>query len=173
MRYFFMRQDTGLPAAIRFRDFDIQKGGCLFTKADSKRLNDSVVLYLSGSGKEARPDFIQNPVTMCSYRLKDILEAYEDGIEFKDVIMIHKENSLQYNYVQLLPESIDALSEKSEWYPNGTMKRIVLDGKRIGEHHIFLLNGGYRKAPIISLPLAESLLRRDVTGICLEEVEVD
>ena len=88
MRYFFITQDTGLSGAIRFRDFDIQKGGRLFTKADSKKLNDSVVLYLSGSGKEARPDFIQNPVTMCSYRLKDILEAYEDGIEFKDVVMI-------------------------------------------------------------------------------------
>ncbi|MCI9047227.1 MAG: hypothetical protein HFG71_08120 [Hungatella sp.] len=173
MRYFFITQDTGLSGAIRFRDFDIQKGGRLFTKADSKKLNDSVVLYLSGSGKEARPDFIQNPVTMCSYRLKDILEAYEDGIEFKDVVMIHKENSLQYNYVQILLEPIDALSGKSEWYPNGTLKRIVLDGKKIGEHHIFLLDGGYRRDPVISLPLAESLLRRDVTGICLEEAEVD
>lgn len=36
-----------------------------------------------------------------------------------------------------------------------------------------LLKGRYRKDPIVSLPLAESLLRRNVTGICLEEVEAD
>ncbi len=172
MRYFFMTQDINLPGMIQFRDFDIKKGGRLFTRADSSILNDSVVLYLSGSGKEVRPDFIQNPVTMCSYDLKDILEAYEDEVAFKDVIMIHKECSLQYNYVQVLMEPIEALSEKSEWYPNGTIKKIVLDMKRIGEHHLFVLAGKYRKDPIVSLPLAESLLRRDITGVCFEEVEV-
>ena len=173
MRYFFMTQDISLPGTIQFRDFDIKKGSRLFTRADSSILNDSTVLYLSGNGKEIRPDLIQNPVTMCSYRLKDILEAYEDEVAFKDVVMIHKEHALQYHYVHVLMEPIDALSERTEWYPNGTIKKIVLDAEKIGEHHLFLLDGRYRKDPVVSLPLAESLLRRDITGVCFEEVEVD
>ena len=36
-----------------------------------------------------------------------------------------------------------------------------------------LLKGRYRRDSIVSLSLVESLLRRNVTGICLEEVEAD
>ncbi len=173
MRYFFIKQDIGLPNSIRYRDFDITGRSHLFLQSDSERLNDVTVLYLSGSGKEARPDFIQRPVNMFSFRLKDLLEAYEPSLIFKDVILIHKENSIQYNYVQTLIEQLDVISEKTEYYPNQTPKRLILDSQKIAYHHLFILNGIYRKDPIVSLPLAESLLRRKITGICFEEVEVE
>lgn len=173
MRYFFITQDTGLPDGIQFRDFDIKGKSMIFTKADSERLNDSTALYLSGTGKEARPDLIQRPVPMFSRRLKEIVDAYESGLIFKDVVLIHKENNLQYDYVQILMDELEVLSERCEWYPNRTLKKLVLDTGKIGSHHIFFLKGSFRKDPVISLPLAESLMRRRVTGICFEEVEVD
>jgi len=173
MRYFFITQDTKLPGGIRYRDFDITGKRMVFLKSDNERLNDSTALYLSGTGKEARPDLLQRPVTMFSRQLKDIIDAYESDLIFKDVVLIHKENALQYHYVQILLDELDVISDKTEWYPNQTLKRLVLDTKKIGEHHIFLLNGSYRKDPVISLPLAESLMRRKVVGICFEEVEVD
>lgn len=175
MRYFFIKQDTNLPGSITFRDFDITGQRHLFLKADSERLNDTAVMYLGGDGKEARPDFIQRPVTMFSEHLKEIIDAYEPGLIFKDVVLIHKENSLQYRYVQILMDQLDGLSDKTEFYPNGIPKKLILDQAKIGRHQIFLLAGemNIRKDPVISLPLAESLLRRKVTGIQLEEVEVD
>lgn len=173
MRYFFIKQDIGLPNSIKYRDFDITGGSHLFLQSDSDRLNDVTVLYLSGDGKEARPDFIQRPVNMFSFRLKELLEAYEPSLIFKEVILIHKENSIQYNYAQTLIGQLDAVSEKTEYYPNQTTKKLILDSRKISYHHIFILNGKYRKDPIVSLPLLESLLRRKVTGICFEEVEVE
>ena len=110
---------------------------------------------------------------MFSLRLKDLLEAYEPSLIFKEVILIHKENSIQYNYVQTLIEQLDVVSEKTEYYPNQTPKKLILDSRKISYHHIFILNGKYRKDPIVSLPLLESLLRRKVTGLCFEEVEVE
>lgn len=173
MRYFFMMQDTKLSNSIQYRDFDIKKGNHLFLTSDSERLNDVTVLYLAGDGKEARPDFIQHPVNMFSYRIKDILSAYEPTLIFKDVILIHKENSIQYNYVHTLIEQVDAVSEMTEYYPNQMPKRLVLDSRKIAHHNLFLPDGIQRKDPIASLPLVESLLRRKITGICFEEVEVD
>lgn len=173
MRYFFIKQDIELPNSIKYRDFDITGGSHLFLPSDSDRLNDVTVLYLAGDGKEARPDFIQRPVNMFSSRLKDILEAYESSLIFKDVILIHKENSIQYNYVQALIEQLEVVSEKTEYYPNQTIKKLVLDSSKIGYHQMFLLAGEHRKDPIVSLPLAESLLRRRITGICFQEVEVE
>lgn len=172
MRYFFMSQDTMLPKTIKFRDFDITGGRMIFTRKESLHMKDSAELYLEGTGREVRPDLIQSPITMCSDRLRDILNAYEEGLIFKEVSLIHQENSLLYSYVQILMEHLDALSEKTEFYSNGMPKQIILDKKKIGSHQIFRLDGPYRKDPIISMPLAESLLRRDIMGVKIEEVEV-
>lgn len=173
MRYFFITQDTGLPHSIQYRDFDIKGGRHLFLKADQERLNEMTVLYLDGKGEEARPDFIQRPVTMFSERLQDILEAYEPELIFKDVLLIHKEKELQYRYVHTLMDQLEAISQNSEFYPNGMEKRLILDGRKAAGRHLFLLENSRRRDPLVSLPLAESLLRRNCIGIRLEEVEVE
>lgn len=173
MRYFFITQDKELSCGIQYRDFAITGGRHIFLKQDAKRLNDSVVLYLSGSGKEARWDFLQCPVTMFAERFRDILDAYEPGLFFQDVVLIHKENVLQYQYIHTLMEQVDAVGDNTEYYPNGTVKRLVLDREKIGRHHLFMLEGNHRKDPIVSLALAESLLRRQNIGIRFEEVEVE
>lgn len=172
MRYFFVSQDTTLPKTIKLRDFDIVGGRMIFTKDESEHMKESAEFYLEGTGKEVRPDLIQSPVTIFSIRLRDIINAYEEGLIFKDVSLIHQENSLLYNYVQILMDHLDALSEKTEFYSNGMPKQIILDKQKIGNHQIFRLAGPYRKDPIISMPLAESLLRRDIMGVKIEEVEV-
>lgn len=173
MRYFFIAQDAQLPCAVSCRDFDVNGARRVFSRQDAGRLNDSVVLYLGGSGREARWDFLQCPVMMFDERFRDILEAYEPELFFQEVVMIHKENSLQYPYVHTVLAQLDAVSENTEYYPNKTVKRLVLDRRKIGRHNLFLLEGNHRKDPIVSLPLAESLLRRRPTGIRFEEVEVE
>lgn len=173
MRYFFISQNISLPAAITLRDFDIKGASHLFTRADKDRLNSTTALFLAGTGREARPDFIQRPVIMFSARLKQLVDAYESDLIYKDVTLIHKENSIQYGYVQVLMDELEAVSEKTEYYPNQTPKHLVLDRKAIAHHHMFLLAGKFRKDPVVSLALAESLLRRNVTGIRFEEVEVN
>lgn len=172
MRYFFITQDKYLPGAIRYRDFDINGGRHLFSKEDSSQLDSMVPIYLAGDGKEARWDFLQHPVTMFSRRFKDILDAYEPGLFFQEVVLIHKESSQQYRYVHTLMDQLDALGSQTEYYPNGAVKHLVLDAGIVGRHNLFLLSGNQRKDPIVSLPLAESLLRRKPMGICFEEVEV-
>ena len=173
MKYFFISQDISLPCCIAYRDFNIRGGRHLFLKQDADRINDMVFLYLTDSGREAKPDFIQRPVTMFSDRLKEVLEAYEPELLFKNVMLIHKENRLQYHYVHVLMEPIDVLSEKTVCYPNGVEQRVVIDGNKAKDHHIFLPAGIHREDPVISLSVAESILRRRVTGICFEEVEVE
>jgi len=172
MRYFFISQDTKLPETIKFQDFDITGGRMVFTKEESEPMVDGAVFYLGGTGREVRPDLIQSPVTIFSDRLRDILDAYEADLIFKELSLIHTENSLLYSYVQVFMEHLEVLSEQTEFFPNGMPKQLILDKKKIGFHQIFRLEGPYRKDPVISMPLAESLLKRKITGICFEEVEV-
>ena len=160
MRYFFITQDKNLPGSIQYRDFDINGSRHVFSKEDSSQLDSVVALYLAGDGNEARWDFLQHPVTMFSRRFRNILDAYEPGLFFQEVVLIHKESSRQYRYVHTLMDQLDAVGSQTEYYPNGTVKRLVLDSGKIGQHNLFLLKGNQRKDPIVSLPLAESLLRR-------------
>ena len=170
MRYFFITQDKNLPGSIQYRDFDINGSRHVFSKEDSSQLDSVVALYLAGDGNEARWDFLQHPVTMFSRRFRNILDAYEPGLFFQEVVLIHKESSRQYRYVHTLMDQLDAVGSQTEYYPNGTVKRLVLDSGKIGQHNLFLLKGNQRKDPIVSLPLAESLLRRRPMGIHFEEV---
>lgn len=173
MRYFFITQDKALPCAIQYRDFDISGTRHVFSRQEAERLSDDVVLYLAGSGLEACWDFLQCPVTMFSERFRDVLDAYEQDLFFQEVVLIHKENSLQYRYVHTLMDEIDAAGEGTRYYPNGTVERLVLDSRKTGTHNLFMLSGNHRKDPVVSLALAESLLRRNPVGICFEEVEVE
>lgn len=93
MRYFFITQDKNLPGSIQYRDFDINGSRHVFSKEDSSQLDSVVALYLAGDGNEARWDFLQHPVTMFSRRFRNILDAYEPGLFFQEVVLIHKESS--------------------------------------------------------------------------------
>lgn len=172
MRFFIMKQDIQLPYCMKLRDFDLTRGTHIFLKEDKEKLNDSAVLYLSGNGDEAKPDFIQHPVYMISDKIKEIIDSYEDDLILQNVIMIHKESQKQYRYYQILMDQVEAQSERMEYYPDGLEKKIILDKEKIAQHHIFLLKNSGMKHPLVSLALMESLLRRNVSGVIFEEAEV-
>lgn len=167
MRFFRMKQDTGLSYCVKFRDFDITKGGHLFKKEDYKRINDTTVVFLTGNGHEACPDFIQNPVCMVSDPIKKMMAAYEDELLFRQVILLHQEKKIQHRFYMPFMDEVDAIHS-----PDQTEKKIVLNAEKIGYHHIFLLKNSRIRDPFLSLAFVESLLRRNVTGILFEEVEV-
>lgn len=172
MRYFTMRQDRGLPYALQLRGFDITSPGHMFTKAEEDKLKDTSILYMAGSGDEAMPDFLQSPVYLVSERIKEILDLYEDGLIFKETIMIHKEAEVQFTYYHILMDELEALSSSTQYYPNGIEKEIILDREKVKGRNLFLLADSKTKTPIVSLNVVESLLKRHTIGILFEELEV-
>lgn len=167
-----MKQDIQLPYCIQYEDFSITKNNHIFSKQDADKLNESMVLFLRGNGDEVAPDFIEYPTHLLANKYKDIFDAYEDDLIFNPVFLLHSEMERQMQYHQVLMDELDVVSEQTEYYPDGLFKKLVLDSKKIGYHNIFLLKNGLIKHPIVSLSVVESLLRRQMTGILFEEVEV-
>ena len=130
-------------------------------------------LYLAAESGETAPDYIQFPVHMVSDTVKNVLDMYEDDMVFRTIVITSKENEMLKVYHHLLLERLDMFSEQTEFYPNGSIKRLVLDAKKIGEHKVFMLNDKRFTNPYVSLEVVESLLRRGVVGIIWKEVEVE
>ncbi len=173
MRFFTIEQDKSLPDMIEFSDFDICGPRHIFHKKDAGRIRSSTALYLTEKSGECAPDFIQSPIPMVSDTVKKVLDIYEDGMIFKSVPIISMEREKILKYHTLLLDGMDMLSGKSEFYANGSVRRLVLDAAKVGEHHVFLLDDRRFRNPFVSLEVMESLLRRNVTGIVWTEVEVE
>lgn len=172
MRYFIMKQNTTLPFGIRLRDHSIDRGNYFLSEQETRRLEDTDLFYLTGEGDESRPDFIENPVMMISEAIKGILDLYEDDLAFRSAVLVHFDSKFQYPYYRIELPAVAAKSDTTEYYPDGSEKKLVLSRSKIGDHHLFLLDNTRIRHPIISLMAAESLLRRKVSGIIFEEVEV-
>lgn len=173
MRFFTMEQDKTLPDMIRFRDFDICGPRHIFYKEDAQDIDESTMMYLTKDSGEAAPDFIQSPVFLVSDKVKKVLDLYEDDMVFKTVTVADKERETIRVYHHLLLEQLEVFSDRTEFYSNGSVRRLVLDPKKIGEHKVFLLNDKRFPNPFISLEVVESLLRRNVMGIVFKETEVE
>lgn len=171
-RYFFMEEDNVLPDVIGFRDFDLYGTREIFTWDDREQIKDITALYLAPDKGECAPDFIKSPVYMVSDMVKKVIELYEDEVEFKKIVLIHKEKEWQMDYYHLLLRQINALHEKTTRYPNGMESCMVLSKEKIGDHRAFLLEDSLKKNPVVSQEIVESLLRRHVMGIKFKEVEV-
>ena len=59
------------------------------------------------------------------------------------------------------------LKQPDEKYPDGMIKRLVLDQKKSWKRSIFRVDGILEQRIIVALPLAESMLRRRMTGVSL------
>lgn len=171
-RYFFMDQDAFLPDVIGLRDFDIYGKRHIFTSENAEQINEITALYLDEKAGECAADFIKSPVYMVSEQAFDVIDMYEDDLPHKKIVMIHKEEGRQLVYYHLLLKEMEMTHSLTEYYPNGMEKRLVLDLEKIGHHKAFLLADSKIKLPVVSLEVVESLMRRGVTGVTFQEVEV-
>nr|WP_288828263.1 hypothetical protein [uncultured Clostridium sp.] len=171
-RYFFMEQDKNIRDCICLEQFDIKGPKHIFKKKDAYRLNDTTVLYLADNGGEIAPDFLQSPVYMISEKVQKVLSMYEDSLIFKRIVMIDKANASQMMYYHVLFEEVEGLTPLTERYPDGTEKNICLSREKIDGYRAFMLKDSRKKVPVISLEVAESLLRRNLIGVELKEIEV-
>ena len=173
MRIFSMEQDRSLTDLIQFRDFDIRGPRHIFYKEDAAQIRGSVMLFLARGSGETAPDLIQYPVQMVSDPVKKVLDMYEDDMVWRTVAITDKERENVMIYHHLLPERLDVFSERTEFYPNGSIKKLVMDARKIGGHKVFMADDRRSGNPYVSLEVVESLLRRGVVGIIWKEVEVE
>lgn len=122
------------------------------------------------------PDLLTHPTFMVSDLVKNAIEIYHDNLEWKQLYVMPTDERYINKGVQLfyIPrlEGIDCLVNDVVILPNGAVKDIILDNKKLKNNDIFYIEGIVENIVIVSLRLVESILRRNPLGISFERVEV-
>lgn len=140
-----------------------------------KKTSELVVGYFDSGPDVEICDVLEMPVWLISDQVKRLFHLYESSMAFKgvQVFSIYPEDNTSPLYWWPYIEPVECLSEKTQKYENGTLKELVLKSAPVLQRHIFRVSGLLEHRVIVSLPVAESLLRRGLIGIGLEPVKFE
>lgn len=139
-----------------------------------------IIHYKFTNGHQNIPIALVKGHILISSSLKEVFALYSHVEIKKQIILLdsHSDKSLSY---WLLEGMIgDYLSDETTYHGNKSIAHMVLDRSKIRGRHIMGINmikaSHSKLIPIklvVSLALAESLLRRGVTEISFEEVSLN
>ena len=173
MKYFILKQDRNLENAIEIQGFNNSQKLTLLKK-DADEYNNSTNVLVKGNENSVYPDLFQSPVLLVSDALHKVFELYENTIIYKIAVFSNLKMKTQEVYRLVLPELLDGLSDKTVYFKNGWVDKIVLDSKKTGDYNIFQIKAGVDYYFIASLDVVESMLKRNLfLGIKFEEVQVE
>ncbi len=164
MEYFELSQERAVENPIEVMNLDRNIYTYQMKEKEYEKLETLKVAYYSGREYEEVCDILTEPTFLIS----------DKSISFKaiQVFSTAPENKRAPLYWVAKFEMIECLHESSKKYTNGTIEELVLERKKIGEKQIFRVTPLLEYKVIISLPVAESLLRRRFYGIGLKRVKV-
>lgn len=171
MKYYHMYQDKRIKNCVKLRDFTTEES-VDFTKEDADKLRESTIIFATSDKEVSYPCILEAPITMVEQEVQKVITMYDDTVIFKSVAIINKEENTQERYKVMLLDRIDCLHETTEYRKDKSIQKLVLDSKKVSKSKIFRIQGTKRKDIIVSMDIAESLLRRRVFGIRFEEIKI-
>lgn len=174
MEYYELFQSKKVENAIEILGLDPKKYCYAMKEADFEALDKLKVAYYSGREFEELCDVLIAPTFMVSDHIKKLMELYEKDIQFKGIQVFptaQESNKYPLYWVAKFPE-INCFHKMTVIQDNGMLERLVLEQRKIGGRQIFRLPGIIEYKVIVSMPVAESILRRRMYGIGLQKIEV-
>lgn len=120
-------------------------------------------------------DVIDAPYFLISLRFFEVAQMFEKSLHYKRLRLRNLEKEIARLYLLPTIEHVDCLSEQCEYTNNGAIiSKLVLEREKVRYWDIFKIpdtrvpNG----AVVISLELAESLLRRGIHHFKLQELDL-
>lgn len=173
MRYFELTADPELSNPVRIQEIDTQ----IYKNGISKEAFNAVkqlqVAYFDNSEQTEICDILEEPAFMVSDALRRVFLLYEPEMEFKGVQLFANDMEDETAPLYWLPYivSVSCLGKESRKYSNGMLESLVMDREApIGGRHIFRVADILEHKVIISLPVAESMIRRQMTGAAFKPV---
>ncbi len=169
MRYFELAPDPEISNPIQLQKIDKGRYKNGLTEEEFRAVPDLEVGYFQNSSEIEILDILQEPAFLISDTVKRVFALYEPEMLFRGIQLFAREQEDMTAPLYWLPwiPQIECLSAESRKYANGMLEKLVLCLSEPMEHEIFRVAGIMEHKVIISMAVAESLLRRKVSGFRL------
>ncbi len=171
IKYYLIDADAGnrIPYAINVnRTVDIR----FANRKSAYKIPNACVVDMKIPREVFFPEILIEPFLLVNGQVADVIEMYAPKTIFKTIYLLETENETCAEYSMPFVEEIDCLSEKTRRNNSKTelleivLRKDAVQGKQIfriaGYTHVYLIGGE---------AFVESLLRRDVCGIKLTELQ--
>lgn len=170
MKYFELLCDPSVSNPLIIQPANIMLYQDFASLEQVHQIPDLAVAYFQNSIKLEVYDILFDSTIWISDKLKRLIELYEPNIQFKGV--------------RLYPENLNDTCSYLYWWTNFPKVNFSFDSNKelpdplkldesiICQKNIFLIDKILQRKLIVSLPLAESMLRRDMSGFTLKPVIV-
>lgn len=170
MKYYIMKQDKRIQNPIRFREFP--KGETEeFDSSYISKMKRSVTLHGMDDGHTICGDVLESPCYMVSNDVYHVIQMFDQDTAFSNVVVQLQRSDMKI-YKVLLTDRIGVLHESTEYHKDKSLKKLVLDQKKIADKQIFRIAGISPNYVVVSMTIAEAIIRRGLEGILFEEVQV-
>lgn len=172
MEYFELNIDPMIsnPIQIQHVDGSIYKNGA--TQEEFDATPKMTVGYFDNSPQIEIYDLLGQPAFLLSDNLKRLFALYDPNMQFKGIQVYAndlEDNESPLYWWPFIP-FIECLSDQTTKYPTGMLERLVLDRGALHGEDIFRISGILENKVVISLPVAESMIRRKMTGFTLKPI---
>lgn len=176
MEYFLLKQSHKVVNPIQLMGIDGRQYTTTMTHQEFRKLDSVYVAYISYVPECEFPDVLVTPTYMVSDMIHKVLKMYDENLSFKTIQVFPdvkdkvKEAARTYWICDCVMEN--CLHADAQILPNGEIKQVILDRKRMKGRDVFRVAGMIDNKLIVSLPVAESILRRCPYGVEFEKVIV-
>lgn len=176
MEYFRLRQSDGLcnPFCVQGLDPGIYKANP--TEKDFEQIPKMLVTYFDYAPDSDIPEYVLTPTPMVSKRLRDVFQMYDEEIKFKGVQCypnrIEDAALAAPLFWAYYCEQLPCLHSKAGLAPNGAVMDLIINKNKLRGRDIIVIGGIQEKITIVSLAVAESIMRRNIFGVSFEEVDI-
>lgn len=170
MKYFEMTLDNAVfPNAPRIINWYGVQDVELIKWETYHKLKNRQIYMIEPSEQRIFTDIITFPFLLVSDLMKDTIKMYPDEVVFKETILMDTEHQVEKSYyLPIMQENKEiTLSYRGESAPPVKDAKVPEWSR---DKNIFWILDKQKRHTIISLDLAESLLRRNIIGMQLKEV---
>ena len=175
MKYFEIQDSPELKYAPQIKDwygkFDVRN-----IRIDTfPKLPDMQLFMIEPSENTIFTDIILFPFLLVSPMVQKVIKMYRERCFFRKVILLDQKNQESMLYYLPVLDETSEIQLRSVRYQNGSR---IPDEKKIQGHplepgrNLFWIRDSIKRHIVISLDMAESLIRRGVTGLGLCETEL-
>ncbi len=140
---------------------------------DGASIPDQSTVFVYTDQPSEFVSILDEQIYLVSESVKKVFSMYAPLLRYKQFFLFNNRRGEHHIYHAPIFRQLHCIAPESRWNPFGNrVTHCVLDKERIGNEPIFKVAGAGERIVVIRLDVAESLLRREIIDLRLEEMEV-